>query len=48
MNIWENILLFFYRLKGVDGLTFSKSKEMLSEIIKEEADRHYYLKNSEN
>ena len=34
-------------LKGVDGLTFSKSKEMLSEIIKEEADRHYYLKNSE-
>ena len=39
--------VIFLSLKGVDGLTFSKSKEMLSEIIKEEADRHYYLKNSE-
>ena len=38
--------VIFLSLKGVDGLTFSKSKEMLSEIIKEEADRHYYLKNS--
>ncbi len=36
--------VIFLSLKGVDGLTFSKSKEMLSEIIKEEADRHYYLK----
>ena len=39
--------VIFLSLKGVDGLTFSKSKEMLSEIIKEEADRHHYLKNSE-
>ena len=39
--------VIFLSLKDVDGLTFSKSKEMLSEIIKEEADRHYYLKNSE-
>ena len=39
--------VIFLSLKGEDGLTFSKSKEMLSEIIKEEADRHYYLKNSE-
>lgn len=39
--------VIFLSLKGVDGLTFSKSKEMLSEVIKEEADRHYYLKNSE-
>lgn len=39
--------VIFLSLKGVDGLTFSKSKEMLYEIIKEEADRHYYLKNSE-
>lgn len=39
--------VIFLSLKGVDGLTFFKSKEMLSEIIKEEADRHYYLKNSE-
>ena len=39
--------VIFLSLKCVDGLTFSKSKEMLSEIIKEEADRHYYLKNSE-
>ena len=39
--------VIFLSLKGVDGLTFSKSKEMLSEIIKEEADRYYYLKNSE-
>ena len=39
--------VIFLSLKGVDGLTFSKAKSMLKIIIKDEADRHYYLKTSE-
>ena len=39
--------VIFLSLKGVDGLTFSKAKSMLKVIIKDEADRHYYLKTSE-
>ena len=38
--------VIFLSLKGVDGLTYDKAKKMLAEIIKEEADRHYYLKTS--
>ena len=37
----------FLSLKGVDGLSFSKAKSMLKEIIKEEADRHYILQTSD-
>ena len=39
--------VIFLSLKGVDGLTYDKAKKMLAEIIKEEADRHYYLKTSD-
>lgn len=39
--------VIFLSLKGVDGLNFDKAKMMLAEIIKEEADRHYYLKTSD-
>ncbi len=39
--------VIFLTLKGVDGLTFTKAKSMLSEIIKDEADRHYILNSSE-
>ena len=39
--------MIFLSLKGVDGLTFQKAREMLSEIIREEADRHYNLKTSD-
>ena len=39
--------VIFLSLKGVDGLSFSKAKSMLKEIIKEEADRHYILQTSD-
>ena len=39
--------VIFLTLKGVEGLTFAKAKSMLSEIIKDEADRHYILNSSE-
>ena len=39
--------VIFLTLKGVEGLTFTKAKSMLSEIIKDEADRHYVLNSSE-
>ncbi len=39
--------VIFLTLKGVEGLTFTKAKSMLSEIIKDEADRHYILNSSE-
>ena len=39
--------VIFLTLKGVEGLTFAKAKPMLSEIIKDEADRHYILNSSE-
>ena len=39
--------VIFLTLKGVEGLTFAKAKSMLSEIIKDEADRHYILNLSE-
>ena len=39
--------VIFLSLKGVDGLTYDKAKKMLAEIIKEVADRHYYLKTSD-
>ena len=39
--------VIFLSLKGVDGLSFSKAKSMLKEIIKEEADRHYILRTSD-
>ncbi len=39
--------VIFLTLKGVEGLTFAKAKSMLSEIIKDEADRHYVLNSSE-
>ena len=39
--------VIFISLKGVDGMTFSRAKNMLVEILKEEADRHYYLKSSD-
>ena len=39
--------VIFLSLKGVDGLSFSKAKSMLKEIIKEEADRHYILQISD-
>ncbi len=39
--------VIFISLKGVDGMTFSRAKNMLAEILKEEADRHYYLKSSD-
>ena len=40
--------VIFLTLKGVEGLTFAKAKSMLSEIIKDEADRHYILNSSES
>lgn len=39
--------VIFLTLKGVEGLTFAKAKSMLSEIIKDETDRHYVLNSSE-
>ncbi len=39
--------VIFLSLKGVDGLSFSKAKSMLKEIIKEEADRNYILQTSD-
>lgn len=39
--------VIFLSLKGVDGLTFEKAREMLQQLIMEEADRHYYLKTSD-
>ena len=39
--------VIFLSLKGVEGLSFSKAKSMLKEIIKEEADRHYILQTSD-
>lgn len=39
--------VIFLSLKGVDGLNFEKAREMLLQLIMEEADRHYYLKTSD-
>ncbi len=39
--------VIFLSLKGVDGLSFSKAKAMLKAIIKDEADRHYFLQSSD-
>lgn len=38
--------VIFLSLKGVDGLTFNKAQDMLRIIIQNEANRHYYLKES--
>lgn len=50
-ELCENYLgkypVIFISLKGVDGLTFEEAKKMLHTIIRTEAERHYYLKNSE-
>lgn len=43
----EKYPVIFLSLKGVEGLTFDKARKMLSETLKEEADRHYYLKTSD-
>ncbi len=37
----------FASLKGVDGLTFEDAYSMLKTVIRTEASRHYYLKDSE-
>lgn len=42
-----NYPVIFLSLKGVEGLTFDKARTMLSEILREEADRHYELKTSD-
>ena len=34
-------------LKGIEGMTFEESRNMLKIILKNEARRHYYLKNSD-
>ena len=46
-NTWESILLFFYRIKGVEGLHFADAQKMLMTIINNEVRRHYYLKTSD-
>ena len=39
--------VIFLSLKGVDGLDFTTAKRMLCAILKNELDRHYYLKTSD-
>ena len=39
--------VIFLSLKGVDGLDFTTSRRMLCAILKNELDRHYYLKTSD-
>ena len=39
--------VIFLSLKGVDGLDFTAARRMLSAILKNELDRHYYLKTSD-
>ena len=39
--------VIFLSLKGVDGLDFTTARRMLSAILKNELDRHYYLKTSD-
>ena len=39
--------VIFLSLKGVDGLDFTTARRMLCAILKNEFDRHYYLKTSD-
>ena len=39
--------VIFLSLKGVDGLDFTTARRMLCSILKNELDRHYYLKTSD-
>ena len=39
--------LIFLSFKGVDGLDFTTARRMLCAILKDELDRHYYLKTSD-
>ena len=39
--------IIFLSLKGVDGLDFTTARRMLCAILKNELDRHYYLKTSD-
>ena len=39
--------VIFLSLKGVDGLDFTAARRMLCSILKNELDRHYYLKTSD-
>lgn len=39
--------VIFLSLKGVDGLDFTSARRMLCAILKNELDRHYYLKTSD-
>ena len=39
--------VIFLSLKGVDGLDFTTARRMLCAILKNELDRHYYLKTSD-
>ena len=39
--------VIFLSLKGVDGLDFTTARRMLCTILKNEFDRHYYLKTSD-
>ena len=39
--------VIFLSFKGVDGLDFTTARRMLCAILKDELDRHYYLKNSD-
>ena len=39
--------VIFLSLKGVDGLDFATARRMLCAILKNELDRHYYLKTSD-
>ena len=36
--------VIFLSFKGVDGLDFTTARRMLCAILKDELDRHYYLK----
>ena len=36
--------VIFLSFKGVDGLDFATARRMLCAILKDELDRHYYLK----
>ena len=40
-------LVIFLSFKGVDGLDFTTARRMLCAILKDELDRHYYLKTSD-
>ena len=39
--------VIFLAFKGVDGLDFASAKRMLYAVLKDEFDRHYYLKTSD-